>query len=116
MWYHEVIGGGRCPIVDTWWQTETGAIMMTPLPGASPPSPARAVSCSSAYCPRIVDEHGDEVPDGTGGLLVIERPWPSMLRTVFGTTHATARPISAASLGGISQATVRGAIAMDTSG
>jgi acetyl-CoA synthetase len=84
MWYHEVIGGGRCPIVDTWWQTETGAIMMTPLPGAIATKPGSCCVPFFGVVPKIVDEHGNEVPDGTGGFLIIERPWPSMLRTVYG--------------------------------
>ena len=84
MWYHEVIGGGRCPIVDTWWQTETGAIMMTPLPGAIPTKPGSCGVPFFGVVPKIIDEQGREVPEGTGGFLVIERPWPSMLRTVYG--------------------------------
>jgi acetyl-CoA synthetase len=84
VWYHEVIGGGRCPIVDTWWQTETGAIMMTPLPGAIPTKPGSCCVPFFGVLPKIVDEKGNDVPDGTGGFLIIERPWPSMLRTVFG--------------------------------
>ena len=84
MWYRSVIGGERCPIVDTWWQTETGAIMITPLPGATPPSPAPARCRSSASSPEVVDKDGKPVPAGAGGYLVIKKPWPSMLRTVYG--------------------------------
>src|SRR5690606_21581005 len=71
-------------IVDTWWQTETGAIMMTPLPGAVAAKPGSCCVPFFGVVPKIVDEKGHEVPDGTGGFLVIERPWPSMLRTVYG--------------------------------
>ena len=81
MWYHEIIGSGRCPIVDTWWQTETGAIMITPLPGATPPSPARPRVRCRASIADVVDKKGESVGVNEGGYLVIKRPWPSMLRT-----------------------------------
>jgi acetyl-CoA synthetase len=84
MWYHEVVGGGRCPIVDTWWQTETGAIMIAPLPGAIPTKPGSATRPLPGIIADIVDKHGNSVPANTGGLLVIKKPWPSMLRTIFG--------------------------------
>ncbi len=84
MWYHRVIGGERCPIVDTWWQTETGAIMITPLPGATPTKPGSATLPFFGVDPAIVDETGQEVGPGAGGYLVIRRPWPSMLRTLWG--------------------------------
>ena len=83
MWYHEVVGGGRCPIVDTWWQTETGAQMITPLPGATPTKPGSATMPLPGVEVAIVDEKGEPVPDNTGGLLVLTRPWPSMLRTLY---------------------------------
>jgi len=84
MWYHRVIGGGRCPIVDTWWQTETGAIMITPLPGATPAKPGTATLPFFGVLPEVVDDQGRPVPANTGGKLVIRRPWPSMLRGLWG--------------------------------
>ncbi len=83
MWYHKVIGGERCPIVDTWWQTETGAIMITPLPGATPTKPGSGTLPFFGILPEVVDKEGHKVPAGQGGFLVIRKPWPSMLRTVF---------------------------------
>ncbi|MFN8559566.1 MAG: acetate--CoA ligase, partial [Dehalococcoidia bacterium] len=83
MWYHRVIGGERCPIVDTWWQTETGAQMISPLPGATPTKPGSATLPLPGVAVRIVDETGEPVPANTGGLLVLTRPWPSMLRTLY---------------------------------
>ena len=84
MWYHEVIGGKRCPIVDTWWQTETGGIMITPLPGAVPTKPGSATVPFFGVQPEIVDENGQLLPANTGGMLAIAKPWPSMLRGVWG--------------------------------
>ncbi len=84
MWYHEKIGGGRCPIVDTWWQTETGAIMITPLPGATPTKPGTATLPFFGIDAAIVDDAGNEVKPLEGGKLVIRKPWPSMLRTIWG--------------------------------
>jgi acetyl-CoA synthetase len=84
MWYHRVIGGERCPVVDTWWQTETGAIMITPLPGATPLKPGSATLPFFGVLPEVVDENGKAVPRNTGGKLVIRKPWPSMLRGVWG--------------------------------
>ena len=84
MWYHEKIGGGRCPIVDTWWQTETGAIMLTPLPGATPTKPGTATLPFFGVDAAILDEEGNEVGPNEGGKLVIRKPWPSMLRTIYG--------------------------------
>jgi acetyl-CoA synthetase len=83
-WYHKMIGKARCPIVDTWWQTETGSIMITPLPGATPLKPGSATLPFFGVAPRVVDERGREVPDGQDGKLVLTRPWPSMLRTLWG--------------------------------
>jgi acetyl-CoA synthetase len=83
MWYREVIGKGRCPIVDTWWQTETGAIMISPLPGAIPAKPGSATRPFPGIVPEIVTKEGDPVPPGQGGLLIIRKPWPSMARTIF---------------------------------
>ncbi|MEP7071795.1 MAG: acetate--CoA ligase, partial [Verrucomicrobiota bacterium] len=84
IWYHKNIGGGRCPIVDTWWQTETGAIMITPLPGATPTKPGSATRPFFGVDPAIVDEGGREVAANTGGKLIIRRPWPWMLRNIYG--------------------------------
>jgi acetyl-CoA synthetase len=84
MWYHSVIGKERCPIVDTWWQTETGAIMITPLPGATPTKPGSGTLPFFGVVPEVVDKEGQPVPAGAGGYLVIKRPWPSMLRTIHG--------------------------------
>ena len=83
MWYRAVIGGGRCPIVDTWWQTETGAIMITPLPGAIPTKPGSGTLPFFGVDADVVDKDGKSVAPGGGGYLVIKRPWPSMLRTVY---------------------------------
>jgi acetyl-CoA synthetase len=84
MWYHTVIGGGRCPVVDTWWQTETGGIMITPLPGATPTKPGSATLPFFGIEAAVVDETGKEVPPNVGGKLIIRKPWPSMLRTIWG--------------------------------
>jgi acetyl-CoA synthetase len=84
MWYHAVIGGERCPIVDTWWQTETGGIMITPLPGATPTKPGSATRPFFGVVPEVVDKDGKPVPTGDGGYLVIKSPWPGMLRTIYG--------------------------------
>jgi acetyl-CoA synthetase len=84
MWYHEKIGGGRCPIVDTWWQTETGGHMLTPLPGATPTKPGSCCLPMFGVDAAIVNEDGVEQPLDTGGLLAIRQPWPAMLRGVYG--------------------------------
>jgi acetyl-CoA synthetase len=84
MWYHKVIGKGRCPIVDTWWQTETGAIMISPLPGATPTVPGTATRPLPGIIADIVTRSGEPVGKGEGGYLVIKHPWPSMLRTLYG--------------------------------
>ena len=84
IWYHQNIGGKRCPIVDTWWQTETGNIMITPLPGATPTKPGSATLPFFGIVPEVVDEQGKPVPRNSGGKLVIRKPWPSMLRGLWG--------------------------------
>lgn len=84
MWYHELIGGENCPIVDTWWQTETGAIMITPLPGAVATKPGSATKPFPGVGADVVDEEGNSVPWGGGGFLVMRKPWPGMLRTIYG--------------------------------
>ncbi|MFN5924495.1 MAG: acetate--CoA ligase, partial [Pseudanabaena sp.] len=84
MWYHRVIGGGRCPIVDTWWQTETGGIMITALPGAIPTKPGSATLPFPGIIPDIVDLEGDPAESNQGGYLILRHPWPGMMRTVYG--------------------------------
>ncbi|MFM8737416.1 MAG: acetate--CoA ligase, partial [Betaproteobacteria bacterium] len=83
-WYHAHVGGGRCPIVDTFWQTETGGHMITPLPGATPMVPGSCTLPFPGIQAAIVDETGADVPNGSGGILVIKKPWPSMIRTIWG--------------------------------
>lgn len=83
-WYHLHVGGGRCPIVDTFWQTETGGHMITPLPGATPLVPGSCTLPFPGIDAAIVDETGNDVPNGQGGILVIRKPWPSMIRTIWG--------------------------------
>jgi len=84
MWYHKNVGRERCPIVDTWWQTETGGHMITPLPGATPLKPGSCTLPLPGIAAAIVDETGEDVPSGNGGFLVMKRPWPAMIRTIWG--------------------------------
>jgi len=84
MWYYETVGGRRCPVVDTWWQTETGGHMITPLPGATPLKPGSCTLPLPGIMADVVDETGQSVERGKGGILVIRKPWPSLLRTVWG--------------------------------
>ena len=84
LWYHEHIGGGRCPIMDTWWQTETGAHMINPLPGVTSLKPGSAQTPFPGISAKVVDDEGNELGDDTTGLLVLTEPWPSMLRTIWG--------------------------------
>jgi len=84
MWYHREIGKERCPIVDTWWQTETGAILIAPIPGAVPTKPGSATRPFFGVVPEVVSKDGEPVPTGQGGLLVIKKPWPSIARTIWG--------------------------------
>ena len=84
MWYYKHVGGERCPIVDTFWQTETGGHVITPLPGATPLVPGSCTLPLPGIAAAIVDEAGNDMPNGTGGILVIKRPWPSMIRTIWG--------------------------------
>src|SRR5207253_3046673 len=83
MWYYRVIGGERCPVVDTWWQTETGAIMITPLPGVTTLKPGSATRPFPGISAELRNERGDKIEVG-GGLLALTRPWPSMLRGIYG--------------------------------
>src|SRR5580692_4485968 len=84
MWYHALIGKERCPIVDTWWQTETGAIMISPLPGVTPTKPGSCTKPLPGIVPDIVNKSGVSLPANQGGFLVVRQPWPSMLRTLYG--------------------------------
>jgi acetyl-CoA synthetase len=84
MWYYREVGGNRCPIVDTWWQTETGGHMITPLPGVTPMKPGSCTLPFPGIQAAIVDETGADVPNGSGGFLVVKKPWPSMVRTIWG--------------------------------
>jgi acetyl-CoA synthetase len=84
MWYADVIGGGRCPIVDTWWQTETGMILIAPIPGAIATKPGSATKPLPGVVADIVDKQGRSLPANQGGFLVIKKPWPAMMRTIFG--------------------------------
>merc|ERR1712072_1325359 len=85
-WYNEVVGQGRCAIVDTWWQTETGGNMLTPLPGVTPTKPGSATLPFFGIDPVVLDQNSGEIKEGNGveGVLAIRRPWPGMARTVFG--------------------------------
>jgi acetyl-CoA synthetase len=84
MWYRSIIGHDRCPIVDTWWQTETGMIMISPIPGATPTRPGSCTRPLPGIKADVVTREGDPVPAGSGGYLVIRKPWPAMLRTIYG--------------------------------
>ena len=87
MWYYKVIGGERCPIVDTWWQTETGAIMISPLPGITASKPGSAMRPLPGISARIVDDNAKPVANGHGGYLILNEPWPAMLRGIWGETE-----------------------------
>ncbi|QZY29365.1 acetate--CoA ligase [Nocardioides coralli] len=84
IWYRETIGAGKVPVVDTWWQTETGQIMISPLPGVTHGKPGSAMKALPGVAADVVDDHGESVPNGSGGYLVLQRPWPAMLRTLWG--------------------------------
>ncbi|HJR39904.1 MAG TPA: AMP-binding protein, partial [Nocardioidaceae bacterium] len=84
MWYRETIGGNRCPVVDTWWQTETGMIMVSPLPGVTAGKPGSAMKAIPGVSAQVVDDAGKPVEKGSGGYLVLTEPWPAMLRTIWG--------------------------------
>ncbi|MBI2311922.1 MAG: acetate--CoA ligase [Betaproteobacteria bacterium] len=100
MWYHRVVGNERCPIVDTWWQTETGAHMITPLPGVVPTKPGSCTLPLPGIMAAVVDETGGDVEKGKGGFLVIKRPWPSMIRTIWGDPERFKNSYYPAELGG----------------
>jgi acetyl-CoA synthetase len=84
MWYRETIGGDRCPVVDTWWQTETGQLMISPLPGVTSGKPGSAMKALPGISALVVDDAGQAVEKGAGGYLVLTEPWPAMLRTIWG--------------------------------
>ena len=100
MWYYRNVGNERCPIVDTFWQTETGGHVITPLPGATPMVPGSCTLPLPGIQAAIVDEAGKEMPNGQGGLLVIKRPWPSMIRTIWGDPERFQKSYFPAELGG----------------
>jgi acetyl-CoA synthetase len=100
MWYYEQVGGGRCPVVDTWWQTETGGHMISPLPGATPLVPGSCTLPLPGIMAAVVDETGQEVPNGQGGILVIKRPWPAMIRTIWGDAERFKKSYYPQELGG----------------
>ena len=101
MWYHETVGGGRCPIVDTWWQTETGGHMITPLPGVTPTVPGSCTLPFPGIMAQVVDETGHDVDWGKGGYLVIKKPWPSMIRTIWGDPERFRKSYFPEELGGL---------------
>src|SRR5688572_13107040 len=100
MWYHTNVGGGRCPIVDTFWQTETGGHMITPLPGVTATVPGSCTLPLPGIMAAIVDEAGHDVPNGQGGMLVVKRPWPSMIRTIWGDPERFKKSYYPSELGG----------------
>ena len=100
MWSYTKVGRERCPVVDTWWQTETGAIMISPLPGVTPLVPGSCTIPLPGIMAAIVDETGQEVPHGHGGMLVIKRPWPAMIRTIWGDPDRYVKSYFPAELGG----------------
>jgi acetyl-CoA synthetase len=100
MWYYETVGGSRCPIVDTFWQTETGGHMITPLPGVTPLKPGSCTLPLPGIMTAIVDEAGHDVPNGQGGILVVKRPWPSMIRTIWGNPERFKKAYYPEELGG----------------
>jgi len=101
MWYYQVVGGSRCPIVDTWWQTETGGHMITPMPGATPAVPGSCTLPFPGVMVNVVDETGHDVEWGKGGFLVIKKPWPSMIRTIWGDPERFKKSYFPEELGGL---------------
>ena len=87
MWYKDVIGKDKCPIVDTWWQTETGGVMISPLPGVVATKPGSATFPLPGIEVEIVDKNGDKVKENEGGYLIIKKPWPGMMRTIHGNSE-----------------------------
>lgn len=101
VWYYENVGGSRCPVIDTWWQTETGAHIVTPLPGATPLKPGSCTLPLPGISVGIMDDAGNEVPAGKGGNLVIKKPWPSMIRTVWGDPERFKKTYFPPEMGGV---------------
>ncbi|MES2832759.1 MAG: acetate--CoA ligase [Pseudomonadota bacterium] len=116
MWYYQQIGRGNCPIVDTFWQTETGGHMITPLPGATPLVPGSCTLPLPGIAAAIVDESGNELPNGQGGLLVIKRPWPSMIRTIWNDPERFKKSYFPSELGGKLYLAGDGAIRNESTG
>jgi acetyl-CoA synthetase len=116
MWYHKNIGREKCPIVDTFWQTETGGHMITPLPGATPLVPGSCTLPLPGIMAAIVDETGNELPNGQGGILVVKRPWPSMIRTIWNDPERFKKSYFPEELGGKMYLAGDGAIRNETTG
>jgi acetyl-CoA synthetase len=116
MWYYKNIGGEKCPIVDTFWQTETGGHMITPLPGATPMVPGSCTLPLPGITAAIVDEAGHDLPNGTGGILVVKRPWPSMIRTIWGDPERFKKSYFPEELGGKTYLAGDGAIRNEETG
>jgi acetyl-CoA synthetase len=116
MWYHKNIGREKCPIVDTFWQTETGGHMITPLPGATPLVPGSCTLPLPGIMTAIVDETGNELPNGQGGILVVKRPWPSMIRTIWNDPERFKKSYFPEELGGTMYLAGDGAIRNETTG
>ena len=116
MWYYKHVGGERCPIVDTFWQTENGGHMITPLPGATPLVPGSCTLPLPGIMAAIVDETGNEMPNGAGGMLVVQRPWPSMIRTIWGDPERFKKSYFPAELGGTTYLAGDGAVRSEDRG
>ena len=116
MWYYKNIGGEKCPIVDTFWQTETGGHMISPLPGATPMVPGSCTLPLPGITTAIVDESGHDLPNGTGGILVVKRPWPSMIRTIWGDPERFKKSYFPEELGGKTYLAGDGAIRNEETG
>ena len=117
MWYREHVGGDRCPVVDTWWQTETGMILITPLPGVTTTKPGSATKPFPGVEAAVFNEAGEEVGPGGGGYLVLKRPWPAMTRGIYGDDAALPRDVLVeATRASTSRATARGSTRTATSG
>src|SRR5438046_9665044 len=116
MWYYENVGNGRCPIVDTWWQTETGGHMITPVPGVTALVRGSCTLPLPGIMAAIVDETGQDVLNGHGGILVIKRPWPAMIRTFWGAPERYKKSYYSLELGGSLYLAGHGAVRDRTNG
>ena len=116
MWYRSVIGGDHCPIVDTWWQTETGGIMISPLPGVTAAKPGSAMRPLPGVGAAVVDDEGNPVGHGGGGYLVLTEPWPAMLRGIWGDDQRMSTPAGRGGPGITSRATARSSMTTVRSG